>query len=86
MSYAFLIFDADGTLFDFDKAEAAALERTCLDAGIVHYREDTHLSVYREINGAIWNEFEEEKISAADLKPERFRRFPISGSSPHRRL
>ena len=28
MSYQWIPFDADGTLFDYDKAEAAVLEQT----------------------------------------------------------
>ena len=75
MNYSFLIFDADGTLFDFDAAEAAALKETCLAFGMDTYNDITHLQVYREINGIIWREFEEERISARELKPERFRRF-----------
>ncbi|MBS4539265.1 YjjG family noncanonical pyrimidine nucleotidase [Clostridium sp. D2Q-11] len=74
MKYEVIIFDADGTLFDFEKAERYALEMS-----MNHYRyeydEKKHLSKYKKHNNAVWNDFEKERISAKDLKIERFRRF-----------
>lgn len=74
MKYKVIIFDADGTLFDFEKAERHALERS-----MNHYRyeydERKHLSKYKKHNKAVWDDFERENISAEELKVERFRRF-----------
>jgi len=33
MEYTWVLFDADGTLFDFEKAEIEALERTLAEFG-----------------------------------------------------
>jgi len=41
--YRWLLFDADGTLFDYDKAEAVALERTFGQMG--HPRKEEVLMV-----------------------------------------
>ena len=72
--YEVILFDADGTLFDFERAEEYALEKTMLAFGM-EYQHDLHLRMYREINKAIWAEFERGLITAEALKPERFRRF-----------
>ncbi|MEC9488957.1 MAG: YjjG family noncanonical pyrimidine nucleotidase [Halanaerobium sp.] len=71
--YQLLLLDADGTLFDFDRAEEYALEKTFLDFTIKP-RPEYHYQFYREINEAIWDEFEKGLISAEDLKAERFNR------------
>ncbi len=72
MQYELLIFDADGTLFDYDKAEHWAFRMMCQDIGLV-YSEEFH-RLYRTINHGIWREFELGKITGAILKSERFRR------------
>jgi len=72
VNYDWVFFDADGTLFDYDSAEAAALrgafERCALpfEAGVG--------SLYTEINAAIWRDFELGKISQQQLRTERFDR------------
>lgn len=73
MKYELLLFDADGTLFDYDYAEQFALEETLKEFG-VKFNSDL-LSNYREVNSKIWLEFEQNLITAADLKVERFRRY-----------
>jgi len=72
--YNILIFDADGTLFDFAKSEADALIKS-FNKFNLHFDYNKHLKVYRTINHQIWSEFENGSISADNLKPERFRRF-----------
>jgi 2-haloacid dehalogenase len=74
MKYKVILFDADGTLFDFDRAERHALAKSFsyFDA---HYDEPFHLAVYQGINAQIWLEFEKQTISADALKTERFRRY-----------
>ena len=72
MPYSWLIFDADGTLFDYDRAETAAFRRTFEQGG--HPFHDEYSNVYREVNSQIWREFERGEISANDLRVERFAR------------
>ena len=42
MTYTWLLFDADGTLFDYDRAEATALEQAFAEVGTVF--EPTYLN------------------------------------------
>lgn len=74
MKYEVILFDADETLFDFNKAEASALEKTMIGHGI-DYDDEFHLGHYRKINRVIWDEFENNLITVKDLKVERYRRF-----------
>ncbi len=71
--YKVLLFDADGTLFDFDQSERLALEQTFRSFGF-DYQPDVHMPIYQEINTAIWAELEAHTITADELKAERFRR------------
>ena len=71
--YHVLLFDADGTLFDFEQSERLALEDTFRSFHI-DYDPDIHMRLYQEINSKIWAEFEEHTITADALKAERFRR------------
>jgi 2-haloacid dehalogenase len=70
MNYSWLLLDADGTLFDYDRAEAAALRRTFEQLGAPF--EPGHVEVYRRINGQIWLDFEQGRISQEDLRTRRF--------------
>ena len=72
MSYTWLLFDADGTLFDYETAERKALAQTFAAAGLP-YAPGT-LDTYREINAALWAAFERGEISQPALHLERFRR------------
>lgn len=74
MKYEVILFDADNTLWDYDKAEEYALEKA-LRSFEVGYQRDPHLTSYREINKLIWGEFEKALIAVEQLKIERFRRF-----------
>jgi len=71
MDYSWLMFDADGTLFDYDRAEVAALEATFSELGLEF--DDHALLIYRQINGRMWQEFEQGSMSQERLKSERFR-------------
>ena len=73
-AYELILLDADGTLLDYDRTEALALELSFRGAGI-EYRKDAYLPRYREVNDKIWKEFENGLITAAELRVERFRRF-----------
>jgi 2-haloacid dehalogenase len=72
MKYQWLLFDADGTLFDYDRAEAVALEQTFAQMG--HGFEPGYAEAYRRINGDIWLAFERGEITQARLRTERFDR------------
>ncbi len=74
MKYEVILFDADETLFDFNKAEESALEKTMVGHGI-DYDNEHHLGHYREVNRVIWDELEKGLITAKELKVERYRRF-----------
>ena len=70
MKYKWLLLDADNTLFDYDKAEAAALQRTFEQFG--HKLQPEYVVAYRRINHEIWRQFEQGKISQDRLRPRRF--------------
>ena len=72
LKYKWLLFDADGTLFNYDKAEANALQKTFFAFGldfVARYAE-----AYREINGKIWLAFERGEITQNKIRTERFKR------------
>ena len=71
--YGHLLFDADGTLFDFAAAEKASLEALFLELGIPGSPEIKNL--YSTINQELWHELEQNEISIEELKTERFYRF-----------
>lgn len=70
MKYRWLLFDADGTLFDYDRAEAHALTETFTQIGLGF--QNGYLESYRQINNDLWRAFEQGEISQEKLKVERF--------------
>ena len=72
MTYQWLLFDADNTLFDFNLAEVKALENTFADFSYSY--NGTTGDKYRAINKLIWEQFEKGEITAADLRTTRFLR------------
>ena len=73
MSYSWLLFDLDNTLFDFDQSERYALRHTFA----VHqlpYQPD-YLATYHRINKACWEAFENGEIDQQTLREVRFKRF-----------
>ena len=70
--YPWLWFDADGTLFDYNRAEATALRNTFHSLTLPF--EDDYLGVYRGINSKLWRALEQQEITPAVL---RFRRFEL---------
>jgi 2-haloacid dehalogenase len=70
--YPWLWFDADGTLFDYNRAEAAALKNTFHSLTLPF--EDAYLDVYRKINHGLWQALERQEITQAVLG---FRRFEL---------
>ena len=73
MKYEIILFDADETLYDFKKSEREAFKNTMLKFNI-NYDENYHLKIYKEINSALWKEFEQGLVTQEVLKIERFKR------------
>ncbi len=70
MRYRWVLFDADGTLFDYEKAEERALRRTFEELGCAYV--SNYAETYRTINGRIWTDFERGLISQSRLRTRRF--------------
>lgn len=73
MKYEVILFDADETLFDFEKSERDAFKNAMLEFNM-DYDENYHLKIYKDINTDIWKEFENGLITQKKLKTERFKR------------
>jgi len=71
--YSWLLFDADGTLFDFDLSAANSLELTFRELG-VPFREE-YRGIYEKINLAAWRRFEAGELTQDELRTSRFREF-----------
>lgn len=72
-TYEFLLFDADGTLLDFDRCEEKALRDT-----MAHYRLDAtpeNILAYHQINAALWERFNRGEIDRPFLLVDRFAQF-----------
>ncbi len=67
-----ILLDADGTLFDYDRAETMALAKL-FDVHQFTYGPEV-LARYREINGAVWADFEQGRMSKQELQSTRFER------------
>ncbi|MFP4430944.1 MAG: YjjG family noncanonical pyrimidine nucleotidase [Spirochaetota bacterium] len=74
MAYRLLIFDADNTLFDYDRGEAYALSLAFRDQKLVFHQE-TMVSLYRRINKSIWRAFEAGEIPQGEISFRRFGEF-----------
>lgn len=72
-----ILFDADGTLFDFQRAERQALAQTMTRFDL-EYDDARHPALYTTINRDAWRRLEQGTLTAATLKVERFRRFLAS--------
>ena len=72
MKYDWLLFDADNTLWDFNAAEASALERTLAATGITWNARV--LADYRTINHQSWSDYEAGILPKSQLRTDRFRR------------
>lgn len=72
MKYSCVFFDADNTLFDYDRAEGRALESTFQEYGLPMNRETVLL--YRSINKKAWEEFEKGELTQEELRSRRFER------------
>ncbi len=71
MKYSWLLFDADGTLFDYSRAEGIALRETLEQVGVRYLAE--YLAIYQKYNQQVWGEFEHGEIDPVELRTKRFR-------------
>lgn len=71
--YSWLLFDADATLYDFDRAEKSALDFTLESLGIPSSPEMTECFIRH--NQAVWMELERSLIDQDTLKIRRFKLF-----------
>jgi len=68
--YPWLFFDADGTLFDYNRAEATAFRKAF--ALLQLQFEVGYLDVYQRINSELWKALERQEITPAVLRVRRF--------------
>lgn len=83
--YPWLWFDADGTLFDYHRAESSALQKTF---ELLHLPfEDNYLDIYRQINHGLWQALERQEIKPDVLRVRRFEllleALKLTGSHDH---
>jgi YjjG family noncanonical pyrimidine nucleotidase len=81
LPYQWILFDADGTLFDYDRAESSALKELFATAGTgelfataapANDDGDLLLDTYRRINSALWKQLEAGEVTADEIKTRRF--------------
>jgi len=70
MTYTWLLFDADGTLFDFERTAAAALVQTFADFQVPY--EPTFIERYRSIDERLWEALERGDVTREVLHVRRF--------------
>ena len=70
MPYRTLLFDADGTLFDYDRAETWALTETFAQFDRVF--QSAYTQLYRQVNDPLWDQLENGSITQDRLKVLRF--------------
>ena len=71
--FDFVLFDADNTLFDFDRAEHEALKGVLAARG--YPTDPDTLSLYLTINRDLWARFDRGEVTQAYLVVERFAAF-----------
>lgn len=79
--YKSIFFDADDTLFDYPRAERAAL-LACHHEFQVPIEPEIFITTYRRHNHDVWREFEQGDIDQATLRVERFHRLAAELSIP----
>lgn len=71
-SIKWLFFDLDETLVDFRSASKTSFFRS-FEAKGIEAEEEWYSSIYAKINRRIWDEFEQNKINAVELRTKRFK-------------
>ena len=72
MSYYYLLFDLDNTLFDFDLAQDQALEILLTQEGVPKQQINDYKAYYVPLNQFLWEQLESKKISRQELVNSRF--------------
>ena len=70
--YDIFLFDADNTLYDFDKGQIHALKTVFANHGLAY--SDDILATYERISIPLWTSYEKGELSAAELQTLRFDR------------
>jgi len=73
VAYKWLCFDADGVLFDYDRAEKEALEGALTRVG-QRLEPELH-ALYRQVNQELWSAWQQGRITTDELKTVRFEHF-----------
>ena len=73
MKFDWVLFDADHTLFDFDRSAAESLADTMRNHGLDH--RDEHWTLYNSINKECWNAYENGQMDRETMRLTRFTRF-----------
>ena len=71
-TYDIFLFDADHTLYDFDKAEKYALQTTFETCGFPY--DQVVYTKYKEINNSVWSAYEKGELAGDDFPSIRFAR------------
>ena len=71
--YPWLWFDADDTLFDYNKAETTALLKSFQSLGLTF--DESYMDTYRGINQKLWHSLERQEIKPDVLRVRRFELF-----------
>lgn len=72
MGYALILWDVDGTLLDFDQSERLALSRCFARRG--HAFGEEELSLFHQINGQLWQQYERGRMDKGQVITTRFDR------------
>jgi len=80
--YKSVFIDADDTLFDYPRAERAAV-RACLREFRLRIEPGIFLDSYRRHNRDMWQAFERGEIDQGTLRVERFRRLAVELGLPN---
>lgn len=73
MRYGIILFDADGTLLDFGRAENEALRESLVSVGIKP--DDEMVGTYSRINDSLWKALERGEVTKEVLRYRRFELF-----------
>lgn len=68
-----LLFDMDGTLYDFKKSESVCLEKVFSEADIAYT--DEMIALYQSVNHRLWDEYEKGLVSQSYVENERMQLF-----------
>ena len=82
--FEYLLFDFDNTLVDFHGPSKVAFKQAYEEQGLTY--DDSVYKKYKQINGKIWDQFENGEITTEDIRRERFKqlfeKLDIKGIEP----